>query len=92
MATTAGITSFSYFSSTMKHSRVGVVSAGPAIVDITEEMPRRVTVLCLLELDIRATYLVVWGRPLPAWYRLWWPRYAAGRHPRSGPGAARVYG
>ncbi len=58
--------SCSYFSSTMKHSRVGVVSAGPAIVDITEEKPRRVTVLCLLELDIRATYLVVWGRPLPA--------------------------
>ena len=51
-ATTPGMTSFSYFSSTMKHSRVGRVSAGPATVCITVETEPRVLVLCLPGADI----------------------------------------
>ena len=55
-ATTAGMTSFSYFSSTMKHSRVGRVSAGPVTVCITVEIELRVPVPCLPGPDIQPTY------------------------------------
>src|SRR4051812_30141902 len=43
--TAPGITSFSYLSSTTKHSRAGEVSTGPRIVVRTEERPVLVAVL-----------------------------------------------
>src|SRR3954449_10242505 len=57
--TAPGITSPSYRSSTMKHSRAGVVSTfSPVIVVLTEEMPVLVIVLCLVELVIWSATLV----------------------------------
>src|SRR3954469_7262136 len=61
--TAPGITSPSYRSSTMKHSRAGVVSTfSPVIVVLTEEMPVLVIVLCVIVLCL--VELVIWSATL----------------------------